>query len=647
MKLFKILLLGLFIVASSCRRVDIELEQALMSAKENRVELERVLNHYARSDADSLKYKAAVYLIKYMPYHYSLSGKYEDYCNAVDSAVSKTSDSGQLQQIIQRLSEQYASHIEPSPNILHITSDFLIHNIEQAFVLWQDSLWACHLDFDRFCEYLLPYQCINGQPLENWRDSLYNICRGSMDILWMNYDYEYNPLSAVSTVNNALKKTAPKQRWVNDLRMIPVRDVNTLLKMPFGGCEDYAYTATAVMRSKGLPIAIDYTPQWPDRLCGHSWCVMYSQRGDNQMFNPLASHPYNPHYPYGRFAKIFRKTYRTNPELLALLRQGYEFPRLLKDILMQDVTDEYEATSDLTVETFRRRYSTDLAFLSVFDNYDWCPVYWGEMKRGKATFRKMGRNITYLPTIYRDSTLLPIGYPFEVDGRGKITPICIDTVHRQTIRLDRKCQIYQKVYNVKGLVQYGTIEASDHRDFRDAVVMAEFPQWTLTSGSEKVPAKAYRYWRFRATKEEECDVAELYFYTKEFALPIKGELIDSGEFVDNDTEHGCDKIADGDPLTYFRAKGDCWVGFDFQQPITIDHVSYIRRGDGNAICPGDVYELYYWNNDRWVLHDKQIATDVVLQFDNVPINGLYYIKGLSRGRANRIFTWKDNRPYWH
>ena len=133
MKLFKILFLGLAIVAGSCRRVDIELEQALTTARENRPELEKVLDRYAQSEADSLKYKAAVYLIKYMPYHYSLSGKYDDYCRAVDSVVSRTSDSRQLQQVLQQLSERYAPQIEPSPDIVHVTSGFLIRNIEQAF----------------------------------------------------------------------------------------------------------------------------------------------------------------------------------------------------------------------------------------------------------------------------------------------------------------------------------------------------------------------------------------------------------------------------------------------------------------------------------------------------------------------------------
>ena len=64
MKSFKILFLSLTIIAGSCRRVDIELEQALITARENRPELEKVLDHYVQSEADSLKYKAAVYLIK-------------------------------------------------------------------------------------------------------------------------------------------------------------------------------------------------------------------------------------------------------------------------------------------------------------------------------------------------------------------------------------------------------------------------------------------------------------------------------------------------------------------------------------------------------------------------------------------------------
>lgn len=48
------------------------LETALIQAGDNRVELEKVLSYYAD---DSLKYKAACFLIENMPYHYYYTGR--------------------------------------------------------------------------------------------------------------------------------------------------------------------------------------------------------------------------------------------------------------------------------------------------------------------------------------------------------------------------------------------------------------------------------------------------------------------------------------------------------------------------------------------------------------------------------------------
>ena len=63
-----ILLLLLCIILPSCkkREEDIMLEQALQFAGKNRVELEKVLTHYAN---DSLKLEAAKFLIRNMPGH--------------------------------------------------------------------------------------------------------------------------------------------------------------------------------------------------------------------------------------------------------------------------------------------------------------------------------------------------------------------------------------------------------------------------------------------------------------------------------------------------------------------------------------------------------------------------------------------------
>lgn len=63
------------------KEVDItSLEVALRSAGDNRGELEKVLCYYKRKNTDSLKYKAACYLIENMPFHrYSVGEQLENY----------------------------------------------------------------------------------------------------------------------------------------------------------------------------------------------------------------------------------------------------------------------------------------------------------------------------------------------------------------------------------------------------------------------------------------------------------------------------------------------------------------------------------------------------------------------------------------
>ena len=50
------------------------------------------------------------------------------------------------------------------------------------------------------------------------------------------------------------------------------------------------------------------------------------------------------------------------------------------------------------------------------------------------------------------------------------------------------------------------------------------------------------------------------------------------------------------------------------------------RNDGNNICVGDTYELFYWDIDGWHSIEKQIADDFELTFHNVPQNAAAVIK---------------------
>ena len=55
-------------------------EASLRSSGVNRKELEKVLHHYQKNPADSLKYKAACFLIENMPFYtYSYGEQLENY----------------------------------------------------------------------------------------------------------------------------------------------------------------------------------------------------------------------------------------------------------------------------------------------------------------------------------------------------------------------------------------------------------------------------------------------------------------------------------------------------------------------------------------------------------------------------------------
>ena len=85
MKKFFITLLILFCFIR-CKESD--LNRALSMAGDNADELEAVLDYYSHDPKDSLKYRAALFLIENMPGHYSLGGRYIDlYYDSVDSLL--------------------------------------------------------------------------------------------------------------------------------------------------------------------------------------------------------------------------------------------------------------------------------------------------------------------------------------------------------------------------------------------------------------------------------------------------------------------------------------------------------------------------------------------------------------------------------
>ncbi|NDV65498.1 hypothetical protein [Bacteroides sp. 224] len=181
MKNFKFIIgiISQIIIVSSCNLQKNELEKTLTLAGENRTELESVLSYYNQQPEDSLKYKAACFLIENISGHYSYkdTSRINKYYRELDSiATAYKGKSNHLKDSLFRsIINKYSENQELIPDIQIIKADYLIMNIEQSFKVWQNGDWSQHLDFDEFCEYILPYKSCEMQILDNWREYFVNI----------------------------------------------------------------------------------------------------------------------------------------------------------------------------------------------------------------------------------------------------------------------------------------------------------------------------------------------------------------------------------------------------------------------------------------------------------------------------------------
>lgn len=155
------LLMFFLLLFSGCATKVDRLEYALEFAGENRRELEKVLEYY--SD-DSLKFRAACFLIENMPRWYAYDGWQLD---TLEVLMRKDRE-GILSKDDKMRWNSFDYH---ALNKIHdskvITSEYLIENIDLAFQEWQKRPWNKSLSFDDFCDLIFPYR-IGNERLSDW-----------------------------------------------------------------------------------------------------------------------------------------------------------------------------------------------------------------------------------------------------------------------------------------------------------------------------------------------------------------------------------------------------------------------------------------------------------------------------------------------
>lgn len=194
-------------------------------------------------------------------------------------------------------------------------------------------------------------------------------------------------------------------------------------------------------------------------------------------------------------------------------------------------------------------------------------------------------------------------------------------------------------------------QGADEADFRhaeDLYIFSEPPVFKYTTVSVH-PAKAYRYYHYLSSADTQGNMAEVEFREARTDTVLKGHVIGTDKTSIYHPEAVKENVFDGDGLTYFHtADSLSWAGLELSSPATINQIRYLIRNDDNGVRKGNVYELFYIDSDfAWVSAGRKTADeDDRIHFDNVPEETVYWLRNLTRGKEERIFTYNNGQQIW-
>ncbi len=617
-RIIAIILAVLTVVACTGRKS--KLDEALKEAKSNRSELLKVLEHYKN---DSLKLKAAIFLIENMPGYTAYHYKYIDSIQALKKEWIKNGfvKAGDIKKM-----EQEWLKPDIRKDIEHITADFLINNVDDAFQAWHERPWGKYIPFDIFCEYILPYK-VKQEPLEEWRKAYKQRYSFLLDSIYTGTDV----IEATKTICEYLK--------MEDFHHTHIFNTTSAgpgfaLNYRIGKCMDELELTMYVMRALGIPVNIDYYPFSPESLNNHAWCVVRDTTNENASFYFTENIPIRG-YRGGEFRKMCKIYRQTCAKQLDGSRQ-------------KDVSDEYFKDT-LTIDIPNTKKTGNL-YLGVFNRDKFCPIAKSTVNGNNVSFGHVEANCIYIILSKEGKEFRPFTDPFIFDGKQlKYFSTNNERKEAQDIKIYRKFPFFAWNKDRMYRIIDSKFEGSNTIDFSHPHILYHicdtpkvcFNKFTLPNKQK------FRYVRYKVRKNAFLELAELHFYQDQQEVkPVN--IVACEPYYANDDEFKLANCFDYDPLTYFLSKKEGQeLIFDFGSEVLINKILCIPRNDDNFIRPGDTYELFYWGkNKKWISLGKQKAKGVYLEYKNIPRNALLFLHDETRGKEEEVFFLKNGEQFF-
>lgn len=590
-----------------------------------------VLKNYSIHIGDSLKYKAALYLIDNMGKHASPEGKgIECYLEAMQQCKPYT-DIGRLGKLWRDCHHNAETEMMPDSSV--VTPKQLIENIDDAFDMWQYAPWFQEVSFDLFLEYILPYRVSNEHYSPSWRSNLRKV-----------YQVKIMGITDVKVAFTILRREV-LSRISNSNSFTPYNlDVNSYEHICRANCNQRCILLASVLRAFAIPAAMDVVPLWADYSTkGHTWISLVLEDGTYTVFGDD-----DTPRKYNKIdASVFLNDngildalklplqIKKEKRVAKIFRNGFARPN-------QDVSCNYGLDGHLSV--FCK--NSDVVYLCTYQTgKDWLPIVQTKVIHDTAVFDNLGKGVVYLPVIKRANRYLPLYSPIRLDENGKVHEYPMTNTDTCTISVNRKYPLcsYMPVQWQKLIGS--TIEGADNPNFTDADTLAMIMKLPLGQTNISLnPSHHYRYVRFKTPINEIALLAELLF------LDSEGNTIDNRYLSAKVDTNRMAFLFDGDKETRIKAlSSGYWVGVDLgpNEKRSVSKVSFAPVSDGNDIQSGHLYELYGFDTSWHLLGRRYVREEQQLVFSGVPRGMLLLLKDKTKGHEERIFEYKEGKQIWY
>lgn len=668
------ILAGLMILVSCADSERRLVHHTLDQAGAHKSELVRALSYYDQ-EKDSLKRKAMLFLIEHMYAHHSYHNDQMDLINrafsVVDTILTRQTNTGMsryvdfslFSSVIDSISREKGrtrkGELEIQWDSQTVTANFLIQNVEFAYRAWKTNPWARNIDFNTFCEYVLPYR-LENEHIESWRPQFYN-----------EYSRKAGKFRNITDVKSAsrLATSLRTQRSIESVYPYSM-DISAVNLLRMGRCYDIGRYRVMVLRSVGIPATLDYVPHWGNYSGEHGVVRIVTLNQQRLLENSNTTEnistlfesssflqgkklgiadkdlPQGVEVQYSKtIPKVYRHTWSVQPDRKQILDTA-EKDELIPNyrICIKDVTNEYVTCSDVRISMDEPKHR--VGYLCVSERGEWIPVITSAIDaNGQILFRDMGKNIMYLPTVYENKRMRPAGKPFYLDDKGEVHQVCAHSSDKQSVRLLAKYTYFSYTAIHATSLKGGYFEGSNREDFVGADSLGSIngiPYYIY-----KLPintSKRYRYVRFTSLQEKNSCLAELSFYGLDSNRDTV--LLSPTRFHDGVKYHWLDVLRDKKYGKYYPMYTNHLTA-DLGSPQQLTNIEIVPRSNTNGIIPGKQYELFYWDeNNGWTSLGKQEAESWSLCYDEVPVGALLWLKCYDGGKEERIFTYENGVQKW-